>query len=222
MGETRVAEAERDKSIQVANARKEQSDRHPRGRSASRPCAIADAGKGAGRSASRQAGVRARSAGQRLPSSRCACRWPRPTPRRSTAKTRPQARVAASQAELAIKKAEAYQTGRRPQASRPKPRVLEVQNRAMAKAALAEAERVEAEQRAKLEAPAKAEKAKHDRRCRGRGREAPHRGQGRGRRDLRQARSRGPRPVRDPGQEGRRPASRSSKPAAARRRPSRC
>jgi len=38
--------------------------------------------------------------------------------------------------------------------------VLEVQNRAMAKAALAEAERMEAEQRAKLEAPAKAQKAK--------------------------------------------------------------
>jgi flotillin len=38
--------------------------------------------------------------------------------------------------------------------------VMEVQNRAMAKAALAEAERVEAEQRAKLEAPAKAQKAR--------------------------------------------------------------
>jgi len=37
---------------------------------------------------------------------------------------------------------------------------MEMQNRALAKAALAEAERVEAEQRAKLEAPAKAEKAK--------------------------------------------------------------
>jgi flotillin len=37
---------------------------------------------------------------------------------------------------------------------------LEVQNRAMAKAALAEAERVEAEKRAQLEAPAKAEKAR--------------------------------------------------------------
>jgi flotillin len=35
-----------------------------------------------------------------------------------------------------------------------------MQNRAMAKAALAEAERVEAEQRAKLEAPAKAQKAR--------------------------------------------------------------
>ncbi len=38
--------------------------------------------------------------------------------------------------------------------------MLEAQNRAMAKAALAEAERIEAEQRAALEAPAKAEKAR--------------------------------------------------------------
>lgn len=37
---------------------------------------------------------------------------------------------------------------------------MEIQNRALAKAALAEAERVEAEQRAKLEAPAKAQKAR--------------------------------------------------------------
>jgi len=67
--------------------------------------------------------------------------------------------VAASQAELAIKKAEAYERGegRRKTAEAT---VMEVQNRAMAKAALAEAERVEAEQRAKLEAPAKAQKAR--------------------------------------------------------------
>jgi flotillin len=38
--------------------------------------------------------------------------------------------------------------------------VLEVQNRAMAKAALAEAEKIEAEERAKYEAPAKAQKAR--------------------------------------------------------------
>ena len=38
--------------------------------------------------------------------------------------------------------------------------MLEAQNRAMAKAALADAERVEAERRAELEAPAKAQKAK--------------------------------------------------------------
>jgi len=70
-----------------------------------------------------------------------------------------QARIVASQAELAVKRAEAYQLSearkREAEAS-----VLEIQNRALAKAALAEAERVEAEQRAKLEAPAKAQKSK--------------------------------------------------------------
>jgi len=70
-----------------------------------------------------------------------------------------QATVAASNAELLVKKAESYEMGegRKRQAEAA---VLEVQNHAMAKAALAEAERAEAEQRAKLEAPAKAEKAK--------------------------------------------------------------
>ncbi|UUO05297.1 SPFH domain-containing protein [Blastopirellula sp. J2-11] len=69
------------------------------------------------------------------------------------------AKIAASQAALAVKRAEAYQTGetRKKEAEAA---VLEAQNRAMAKAALAEAERVEAEKRALLEAPAKAEKAK--------------------------------------------------------------
>ena len=70
-----------------------------------------------------------------------------------------QAEIAATQAGLQVKQAEAYQLGetrkRESEAA-----VLEAQNRAMAKAALAEAERVEAERRAALEAPAKAEKAK--------------------------------------------------------------
>jgi flotillin len=73
--------------------------------------------------------------------------------------TQSQAMIAASQAELSVKKAEAYQLSetkkREAEAA-----VLEAQNRAMAKAALAEAERIEAERRASLEAPAKAEKAK--------------------------------------------------------------
>ncbi len=70
-----------------------------------------------------------------------------------------QAKIAASQAELLVRKAEAYELGetRKREAEA---KVLEVQNRAMAKAALAEAERVEAERRAAVEAPAKAEKAK--------------------------------------------------------------
>jgi flotillin len=70
-----------------------------------------------------------------------------------------QAKVAQAQAELAVKKAEAYkfsETKKREAEAA----VLEAQNRAMAKAALAEAEKVEAEKRAVLEAPAKAEKAK--------------------------------------------------------------
>ena len=64
-----------------------------------------------------------------------------------------------TQAELAVRRAEAYQLGeaRKREAEA---KVLEVQNRAMAQAALAEAERVEAEERAKLEAPARASKAR--------------------------------------------------------------
>jgi flotillin len=70
-----------------------------------------------------------------------------------------QAEVVATQAELAVKQAEAYQLGetRKREAEAA---VQEAQNRAMAKAALAEAERVEAERRAAVEAPAKAEKAR--------------------------------------------------------------
>jgi flotillin len=70
-----------------------------------------------------------------------------------------QAKVAQAQAELAVKRAEAYQLSetkkREAEAS-----VLEAQNRAMARAAIAEGEKVEAEKRALLEAPAKAEKAR--------------------------------------------------------------
>jgi flotillin len=69
------------------------------------------------------------------------------------------AKIAQSQATLQVERAEAYQRGeaRKREAEAA---VIEIQNRAMAKAALAEAERVEAEQRAQVEAPAKALKAK--------------------------------------------------------------
>ena len=67
--------------------------------------------------------------------------------------------VAASKAQLAVKNAEAYQLGetRKREADAA---VQEAAFRAMTKAALAEAEKVEAEQRAELEALAKAQKAK--------------------------------------------------------------
>ena len=70
-----------------------------------------------------------------------------------------QAEIAAAQATLQVKQAEAYQLGetRRREAEAA---VQEAQNQAMAKAALAQAERVEAERRAAVEAPAKAEKAR--------------------------------------------------------------
>ena len=69
-----------------------------------------------------------------------------------------QAKVVASNAELQLRQAEAFQLSetkkREAEAA-----VQEAQNRALARTALAEAERIEAEQRAQLEAPAKAMKA---------------------------------------------------------------
>jgi flotillin len=70
-----------------------------------------------------------------------------------------QAQVAQAQATLQVKQAEAYQLGetRKREADAA---VQEAQNRALAKAALAQVERVEAERRAAVEAPARAEKAR--------------------------------------------------------------
>ena len=70
-----------------------------------------------------------------------------------------EAKVAQSQATLAVERAEAYERGesRKKEAEAA---VLEIENRAMAKAAVADAEKIEAEKRAELEAPAKAEKAR--------------------------------------------------------------
>jgi flotillin len=67
--------------------------------------------------------------------------------------------VAASQAGLQVKKAEAYEWGETRKV-RAEAAVKEAEHLAQAKAALAEAQRIEAERRAQLEAPAKAEKAR--------------------------------------------------------------
>lgn len=69
-----------------------------------------------------------------------------------------QAAVALSNAELEVKRAESYQVGQT-KTEEAKAAVMEAKNRALAKAALADAERVEAEHRARLEATAKAKKA---------------------------------------------------------------
>eukprot|EP01047_Picozoa_sp_COSAG01_P029313 COSAG01_NODE_2006_length_8667_cov_36.171569_3_plen_175_part_00 len=68
-------------------------------------------------------------------------------------------RIATSKAELQIVRAEAYTTGEAGE-RQARAKVEEIEARACAEAALADAERVEAVKRAELEAPAKAMKAK--------------------------------------------------------------
>lgn len=156
MGETRVASAERDKSIQVANARKEQSigTREAEREKAIRVAELEKEQTIGERSAEfeREAEVKESERQMRISIADADAVA-------IEGENLSQAKVAHSQADLAVQRAEAYQLGesRKKEAEAA---VLEVQNRAMAKAALADAERVEAEQRAQLEAPAKAEKAR--------------------------------------------------------------
>ncbi len=156
MGETRVASAERDKSIEVANSRKEQSI-GTREAERDRAIRVADMEKEqtiGERSAEfeRESEVKESERQMRISVADADASA-------IEGENLSQARVAHSQAELSVQRAEAFQVGesRKKEAEAA---VLEVQNRAMAKAALAEAERVEAEKRAELEAPAKAEKAR--------------------------------------------------------------
>jgi flotillin len=156
MGETRVAGAERDKAVQVANARRDQAI-GTREAERDRAVKVADLEKeqiiGEQSAAfERQSQVKDAEREMRI----------RVADADATAidgENIAQAKIAESQAELAVRRAEAYQRGesRKKEAEAA---VLEVQNRAMAQAAIAEAERVEQEKRAELEAPAKAQKAK--------------------------------------------------------------
>jgi flotillin len=156
MGETRVAGAERDKSVQVANARKEQSIGT---RDAQREQAVRIAGMERDQIVGEKQAAYEREAQVKTAEQQMRVQVAEADAGAIDGENQAAARVAASQAELAIKKAEAYERGegRRKIAEGA---VLEVQNHALAKAALAEAAKVEAEQRAKLEAPAKAQKAK--------------------------------------------------------------
>jgi flotillin len=156
MGETRVAAAERDKTIQVADARKEQSIGT---REAQREQAVRIATLEKEQVVGEKQAAFLREAQVKDAEQQMRIQVAQADATAIDGENQSAARVAASQAELAIRKAEAYERGesRRKQAEAT---VLEVQNIALAKAAIAEAERVEAEQRAKLEAPAKAQKAK--------------------------------------------------------------
>jgi flotillin len=156
MGEIRVAEADREKMIQVASAHKE---REIGTRSAQQEQAIRvaqlDKDQGIGeQTAAFEKEVQVKNA-ERLMRIQTADANAKAVAGENTA----QAEIAASQAELLVKRADAYQLGetRKREAEAA---VQEAQHRALAKAALAEAERIEAEQRAALEATAKAQKAK--------------------------------------------------------------
>jgi flotillin len=156
LGETRVAEAERDKSIHVANAQRDQSvGTREAERDQSIRVATLEKEQVVGEQTAaylREAQVKDREREMRVSVADA-------NASAIDGENKASALVATSKAELAVKQAEAFQLGesRRKEAEAA---VLEAQNRAMAKAALADAERVEAEQRAELEAPAKAEKAK--------------------------------------------------------------
>ena len=153
-GEVRVAQAERDKQIEVAEANKIQAigireaDREKAVR-------IAELQKEQTVGEQRAAFGREMEVADADREKRVAVAEANATAYAGEAES--QAKVADAQAKLQVAKSEAYQLGetkkREAEAA-----VLEAQNIAMAKAALAEAEKIEAERRAELEAPAKAEK----------------------------------------------------------------
>ncbi|MBI3840118.1 MAG: flotillin family protein [Planctomycetia bacterium] len=156
MGETRVAEADRDKAIQVANAHKlrDIGTREAQREQAVRVAELDKEQKVGEQTAGFERDAQVKNAEQKMRISLAEA-----DARAIHGENQAHAMVAGSQAQLLVKKAEAYELGEK-RKREAEAAVLEAQNRAMAKAALAEAERVEAEQRAEFEAPAKAQKAK--------------------------------------------------------------
>jgi flotillin len=156
MGETRVAEAERDRMIKVAEANKL---RDIGTRQAEREQAVRLAELEKEQKVGEQTAGFERDANIKNAEQTMRVQLADAEARAVEGENLAQAKVAGANAALLVKKAEAYEVGesRKREAEAA---VLEVQNRAMAKAALADAERREAEQRAELEAPAKAQKAR--------------------------------------------------------------
>jgi flotillin len=156
LGEVRVAEAEREKVVKVANASKEREIgiREAQREQAVRVAELEKEQKIGEQTASFQREMQVKEAEQ-IKRIAVASADAKAIAGEATA----QATIAATQAELQVRQAEAYQLSetRKREAEAA---VQEAQNRAMARAALADAERVEAERRAELEAPAKAEKAR--------------------------------------------------------------
>ena len=156
MGEVRVASAERDKLIQVTHARRDQVIGT---REAERDRAVRVAELEKEQTVSERQAAFEQEAQVKDAERQKRIRVAEADATAISGENTSQAKIAASQAELAVRRAEAYEVGesRKRQAEAA---VLEVQNLDLAKGALDEAERVEAEQRAKLEAPAKADKAR--------------------------------------------------------------
>jgi flotillin len=156
LGETRVAEAERDRMIQVANAHKL---RDIGTREAAREQAVRLAELEKEQKIGEQTAAFQRDASVKSAEQQMRVQLADAEAKAIQGENAAQATVAGSNAQLLVKKAEAYEIGEK-RKREAEAAVLEAQNRAMAKAALAEAERREAEQRAELEAPAKAQKAR--------------------------------------------------------------
>jgi flotillin len=155
-GEIRVAGAERDKVVQVANATKQ---REIGTREASREQAVRIAELEKEQTVGEQTAAFQRDVSVKQADQAKRIAIAEANAQAVTGENLADAKVAQSQATLLEQKAQAYERGegRKREAEAA---VIEIQNRAMAKAALADAERVEAEQRAKYEAPAKALKAR--------------------------------------------------------------
>jgi flotillin len=156
MGEIRVAEAERERVIQVANAHKA---REIGIREAEREQAVRVAELDKEQKVGEQTAQFEREMAVKDAEQRKRIAVADADAKAIAGEAQSQAQIVATQAQLKVREAEAYQVAetRKREAEAA---VQEAQNRAMAKAALAEAERVEAERRAALEAPAKAEKAR--------------------------------------------------------------
>jgi len=156
MGEIRVADAEREKDVQVANANK---TRQIGTREALRTQAVRVAELDKEQQVGEQSAAFQREAQVKDAEREMRIKLADADARAVEGENIAKADVAASLADLAVKKAEAYELGETRKV-KAEASVLEAEHLARAKAALAEAQRVEAKQRAELEAPAKAEKAK--------------------------------------------------------------
>ncbi len=167
MGEIRVADAEKEKAIQVANAKKDQvigtreADREQIVKTAEidQEQAVRLADLERVKLVGQQSAEFEKDAQIKDAEREMRVRLANANAEAVKGENVAQAVVVNSTAELAIKKAEAFQLSetrkRQAEAS-----VAEAEHKAQAVAATAKAERVEAERRAELEAPAKAEKAR--------------------------------------------------------------